>query len=199
MAASRSEFSRLPNERWHSREPELVKQTELIKTPPAFDDLVVSDSEDVDTAQNDLASGGVLTHDRAAVSAAREEALHNEVALSNELVDLAPPVGKGTAKQLTHLSHAVRPVGGTGQRWIVVDEGRVEVAVDRTQITVGEQPGNESVDDLLVRFASCHVHQRGYLASRGTIPPKWECFRLISRRTMLAWVNRRPWLGAKVI
>jgi len=98
------------------REPELLQQAELVEVAPAFDDLPVRDAEDVDPAERDLASGGGFAHDRAAMGAVSDEVFGHEVALGDQLLDVAAPVGKGASEDLAGLSHPFRPVGGAGKR-----------------------------------------------------------------------------------
>src|SRR5437016_4487423 len=115
---------------WRWREPELLQQAELVEAAPAFDDLPVGDAEDVNPAKDDLASGGGLAHDRAAVGAAGYEVFCHEVALGDQLLDVAVPVGKGAPEDLTSHSHPLRPGRGAGERRVVVHESRIDIPVD---------------------------------------------------------------------
>ncbi len=68
------------------RQPELLQQAELVQAPPSFDDFPVGDSEDVDPAEDDLASSGGLTHNGCAVGAVGGEFLGHEIALGDQLL-----------------------------------------------------------------------------------------------------------------
>src|SRR6266568_1523484 len=173
---------------WRWREPELLEQAKLVEAAPAFDDLPVGDAEDVDPAEDDLASGGGLAHDRAAVGAVGDEVFGHEVVLGDQLLDVAAPVGKGAPEDLAGLPHSFRPVWGAGKRRVMVDEARIEIPVDRGQVPCGEQGVDELVDDLLVCIGSGH----GYTVNppaRSHHPSKVGVLFRPEGRSMAAWTE----------
>ena len=120
-------------------EPELLHEPQIVEASPAFDDLAVDDPEDVDATQHDVLSRRRLTHHRAAVGAMGDEMLHEEIIFGDHVLDVAAPIGKRLAEQLSSLAHAFRPVRRTRQRRVVVDELWIEIPIDGGQVTIGEQ------------------------------------------------------------
>lgn len=82
------------------RQPELLQQAELVQAPPSFDDFPVGDSEDVDPAEDDLASSGGLPHNGCAVGAVGGEVLGHEIALGDQPLHVAAPVGEGPSEDI---------------------------------------------------------------------------------------------------
>jgi hypothetical protein len=52
------------------------------------------------------------------------------------VLDVAAPIGKGLAEQLSSLAHAFRPIRRTRQWRVVVDELWVEIPIDGGWVTL---------------------------------------------------------------
>jgi hypothetical protein len=84
------------------------------------------------------------------VGTAGREPLDDHVALRDELVDDAPPVGQRRPEHRRGPAHTLRPVGRPGERRVVVDEARIQIAVNGGEVACAEQLLNEGLDELLV-------------------------------------------------
>jgi hypothetical protein len=74
--------------------------------------------------------------------------LHHQVALADQDVHLAVPVGEGGTEHGPGRPHAL-PVGRDSVRRIMADEPLGEVLVDGAEVTLGEQGVDELGHDLL--------------------------------------------------
>lgn len=73
------------------------------------------------------------------------EPLDNNVSLGHELVHVAAPVWQRLAEYGASLPHAVRRAG---ERRIVVDKARVQVAIDGVKITLAGEFLDERLNGL---------------------------------------------------
>src|SRR6516162_7184972 len=112
-------------------ETKLTEQSEVIQPTPSLHDPIVPDPEDLNPAKRDRAPGGRYSHDLAQLRAARGELLHDQVTLTDEVIDVAVPVGEGGTEHGAGPAHALA-VRGRPERRIVVDEVLGQVGVDRT-------------------------------------------------------------------
>src|SRR5215472_5763403 len=76
-------------------EAKLTEQSEVIQPAPALHDATVPDPEDLNPAERDRPTGGRHSHDLALLRAVRGELLHDQVTLTDKVIDVAVPVGEG--------------------------------------------------------------------------------------------------------
>lgn len=69
------------------------------------------------------------------------------------------PVWQRLPKHGAHLPHAIRSVRCAGERRIVIDKARVQVAIDGVKIDLAEQFLDERLNKLLIAgdVISCHA------------------------------------------
>jgi hypothetical protein len=137
---------------------ELSHQSDLIESAPALDNLVVFDPEYLDAFKGHHIAGGRYAHQVATVSAARGEALNDDVCLGDELLHFAVPIGKRLVKHRGSLPHALSPVRSAGEGRVVIDESGVRVTFDGIQVALGEQLLDERLDKLGVCDSSIGCH-----------------------------------------
>jgi hypothetical protein len=164
---------------------ELSHQSNFVKSAPALDDLVVFDPEHLYAFEDYYFAGGRHAHQIAAVSAARGEALNDDVSLGDELLHFAVPIGERLAKHDGRLPHALWPVRSAWERWVVVDEPWVQVSFDGVQVPLREQLLDERVDKLLVSGGSIGCHSQIVKPITGLCHPTKLGFRRTSRGSTL--------------
>jgi len=103
-----------------------------------------------------------------------DEVLRDKIIFSDDVLEVTSPVRKCFAEDFGGLTHACGPIGGTGQWRVMVDEIWIEIAVDGSEIPVGEQGADEVLDKLFVRSSRhavivCRSRRRHH-------PPKVGCF-----------------------
>jgi len=139
---------------------ELPHQPDLIESAPTLDNRVVRDSEHLHAFEDYRFAGGWHAHQLAAMRAARGEAFNDDVCLGDELFYLAVPIGERFVEHGGGLPHALAPLWCARERWVVIDESRVQVSVDGVQVTLGEQLLDERLDKLLVCGGSIGCHSQ---------------------------------------
>ena len=114
---------------------QFVEGPEIEASPP-FDDLVVRDAEDVDSAQPEGLAVRRRAEQLTGASAGGMEVLDDEVAFGDVVVGLAAPIGHRGPHHLACLAHALGALGRAGERRVVVDEVGCDVAVDGREVAL---------------------------------------------------------------
>jgi hypothetical protein len=146
-----------------------------IQAPPPFDDLVVRDAEDVDSAQSEDLAVGRRTEQLAGASAGGMEVLDDEVTFGDGVVGLAALVRHRSSHDLACLAHALGALGRAGKWRVVVDEVACDVAVDGREVAFREELLNEAFDEVLVpgELIGGHGEQDSARPAAAAIPIRW--------------------------
>ncbi len=150
---------------------ELGEEPEDIEVPPTLDDLAVPEPEDVDTGHGHHTVRGRRAHELAPVGSRRRESLDDVIALGDQQVHLAVPVGERGAKHQRRIPKASGIASHALHGRIVGNEVISQVAVHGRRVTLREERLDEVVDDRLVLL--CGVHE---VIMRGTTDRRYPNF-----------------------
>src|SRR6266567_890946 len=139
----------------YRHQAKLAQQAEFVEAPPALYDAAIADAPDVDPGEADGTARSGHAENLALLRTARREVLDDQVALADEDVHVALPVGECGAEHRPGLAHSF-PVGRHADRRVMVDEILGEEFVDGTEVTLGEQGVDERGDGVLVLADSVH-------------------------------------------
>src|SRR6266567_3112436 len=176
--------------------PELAHQPEFVQAAPALHDAAVAQAPDVDPRKAEGAVRRRHAEQLTLVRAAGREVLDDQIALADEDVHVAVPVGARGAEQRPGRPHAL-PVGRDADRRVMVDEVLGEIRVDRGEVTLGEQGVDEGGDGVLV--LADRVHDRSlrrsaaagypnYLGLPAPVTSPRRAPPAVTRRRRVAWV-----------
>src|SRR6516164_4299443 len=138
-------------------QPEPAQEAEFVQAPPALHDAAVTEAPDIDPGKGDGTARRRHAENLALLRAASGEVLDHQVALADQDVHLAVPVGEGGAEHGSGRPHAL-PVGRDADRRVMVDELLGQVLVDGAEVTPGEQGIDELGNGVLVLLNCVHDH-----------------------------------------